>query len=272
MNKSNKKTIQLALGIIGLLFTASCRDSVFEEPDWNSSTSLDCSAFDCTDIGDNSPRQLYKEIKSGQVQALAAQRTLAVPSSMLEDIRMTFDSDTEWIELVYYGNDEAAFDRFSDTLQEYLDARLDGHTKEYVQNTLARPFNPQDVSDPNVRMILSEYPTVPADRLVQCAQPVSPEPFDVYYVLTDGAITWQYCLFDGGSHCFEEKRDAKEYDPQYKAVIEEANKNVIEQMDREGIQGIGSCHTFWDLKQKYLRKRGIKWKSPGELNPGTMYD
>jgi hypothetical protein len=48
---------------------------------------------------------------------------------------------------------------------------------------------------------------------------------------------------------------------------------VHAEMKRKGSFGkFGSVHEFWGLKQEKLKAKGIKWRSPAELNPNTNYD
>lgn len=35
---------------------------------------------------------------------------------------------------------------------------------------------------------------------------------------------------------------------------------------------MGFCFAYWDEKKKALAKRGIKWRSPMEMNPGVLFD
>jgi hypothetical protein len=36
---------------------------------------------------------------------------------------------------------------------------------------------------------------------------------------------------------------------------------------------MGYCHEFWAAKKRILRRKyGIEWRSPAEMNPGTMFD
>lgn len=97
------------------------------------------------------------------------------------------------------------------------------------------------------------------------------------YVLVDGEIAWGYEIqFTKGGrleHVFEEKRDAKEYDPKYQTRIDAVNDEVKAEMKKNGTFGKpGSVWAFWGLKKAKLEARGIEWRSPGELNPGVVFD
>ena len=72
------------------------------------------------------------------------------------------------------------------------------------------------------------------------------------------------------------KRDIIRTDPvektlKYKKIRKELEKELSELMkDRTGI---GSCHIYWAYKKRLLREKyGIDWRSPAELNPGTLFD
>lgn len=234
-----------------------------------------CAVQSRIETGDNSPRQICREINDRKLLEYIAE-SIPVSTSELDQMKMEFDRDEEMIYFYYYGTDEAAFEKVREMLVYYLEARLDGHTREYARTCLGPPAEPGEIDDPNVAAVLVKDPRVPADRLTKTAEQVNPDGSRyVYFVLTDGGIAWQYwviCRADGTTGCFVERRDAKEFDPQYQAVIEEVSRGVKAEMEREGIKGLGSCYEFWERKQKQLRKRGIEWKSPEELNPGTLYD
>ena len=37
-------------------------------------------------------------------------------------------------------------------------------------------------------------------------------------------------------------------------------------------RGMGFCHFYWNVKKDVLRKCGIEWKSPSEMNPEIDFD
>jgi hypothetical protein len=69
-------------------------------------------------------------------------------------------------------------------------------------------------------------------------------------------------------------RDWKEFIPYYRRKIDMAGEEALKIMEESGKRyGIGSCHTYWGLKQDILKKKyKINWKSPADLNPWRIYD
>lgn len=71
------------------------------------------------------------------------------------------------------------------------------------------------------------------------------------------------------------KHDPQEDDPKLGPIIkeaaEEAQRIVYEKHGlTEHQMGIG--HEIWTEQKRILKKKGIDWKSPGEMNPTTMFD
>jgi hypothetical protein len=65
------------------------------------------------------------------------------------------------------------------------------------------------------------------------------------------------------------KRDPVEMTREYLDVIDAVEEKIE---NNRSYRGHGSCHHVWELKKGYLMEYGIEWKSPGELNPGVMFD
>ena len=70
--------------------------------------------------------------------------------------------------------------------------------------------------------------------------------------------------------------DVKEIDPKYRNIIKKVDKEVEENIESKfpGMsKTMGFCHSFWNEKKRILKEKyGIDWRSPSELNPGTLYD
>jgi hypothetical protein len=66
--------------------------------------------------------------------------------------------------------------------------------------------------------------------------------------------------------------DPIEDDPDVARIIQKVDRLVRRRhMFRK--KGMGYCHEFWAEKKRILRlKYGIEWRSPQEMNPGTMFD
>lgn len=35
---------------------------------------------------------------------------------------------------------------------------------------------------------------------------------------------------------------------------------------------MGTCYKYWARKKELLRKKGIEWKTPAEMNPNIRFD
>lgn len=72
------------------------------------------------------------------------------------------------------------------------------------------------------------------------------------------------------------KYDLDLFDPverteKWEACIEEVERVCAERL-KDYPKGFGFCHEYWRVKEDVLRKCGIEWKSPSEMNPGIRYD
>jgi hypothetical protein len=165
------------------------------------------------------------------------------------------------------------------------DLHKEWHTKKYLAAALLEKNDLESISDPDLKNLLTRRPELPAswlkkidyseDKSCRVDKEGNKHCRATFY-LVDGDIVWTYELGYGPDgalkYLLDSKCDAKEYNPEYEAIIQGVNQKVSEEMERKNIKGLGSCHTFWELKKKYLKAKGIEWKSPSELNPNTMYD
>ena len=67
------------------------------------------------------------------------------------------------------------------------------------------------------------------------------------------------------------KKDPVEWTAHWEEVIDEADRMTEEKL-KDHPRGMGFCHGFWHERQKALRKLGVVWRCPTEMNPGTMFD
>lgn len=66
--------------------------------------------------------------------------------------------------------------------------------------------------------------------------------------------------------------DPIEHEPRYRQFLEAADSEA-EQALASIPRGIGFCHRFWRTKQTILiKKYGVLWFSPADLNPGYLFD
>lgn len=67
------------------------------------------------------------------------------------------------------------------------------------------------------------------------------------------------------------KKDPVEWTARWEEVIDEADRMTEEKLN-DHPRGMGFCHGYWHERQKALRKFGVVWRCPTEMNPGTMFD
>jgi hypothetical protein len=219
------------------------------------------------------------------------------------------DGTDTW--LYQIGDSNSVFSALLDQLSLYVQARLEGHTRAFLYAALTNRVPPSAISDPDLRVLLTNRPLIPGswlnrmdsgtstnkaylparrsmeysflDGREQTNQTTSTPKVDevcrwVLYSLTDGDVAWQYVLSfnpsDGSlDRIIETRCDAKEYDPQYRQIMRDVKKEVDADMRRSGTVGqFGSVHAAWQLKQEKLKARGIKWRSPAELNPNFSFE
>lgn len=64
--------------------------------------------------------------------------------------------------------------------------------------------------------------------------------------------------------------DPVERTPEWENHIFEVETEVLQRCGKPGFMGY--CFGYWAAKAEVLRKYGISWKSPAEMNPGVMFD
>ena len=228
----------------------------------------------------------------------------------LANFRIVRDFEQDWITLYQIHSDSHSFDVITEVLGTYARAREQGHSQEMLLAGLTSRTDLPSISNPAVRAIIELHSHVPPDRLKwmesgfltnkagEVARRITttisdgdgsvttevihiPETDEEClweaYTLIDAHICWRYFVLfkvDGTVDTVSfEKSDPIEFDPAYRHVLEEVDGIVTKQMKENGTFGqFGSVHTFWDLKQKELQKRGIDWRSAGTLNPANRYD
>lgn len=202
-------------------------------------------------------------------------------------------------------------DRFTEKLGAYIQARGDGHTRDCLLNGITNRQSISVIKDPDLRILATNYPIMPVSwfkrgetgtttnkagqvasrsmsmsivngkQVLQTNYTHIPKVDEicrwVSYSLVDGEIAWNYHLqfkADGSlDNIHASKFDAKETDPKLEAVFKAVGSEVDAEMKQQSAYGkLGAVHTYWWLKKERLKARGIDWKSPAELNQGTIYD
>ncbi len=178
------------------------------------------------------------------------------------------------------GAEPNTFDKICDIVEKYVDGRKEGHSAEYMLSVLKISEPNQKTDDNDLKIILKQYPETSLKKLQKDWEIIDSNSGikirSVGYYLVDGDIAWTYQFSidpnNANSHVFREKVDAKEYDPKYKKIIKEAEIAAASKMEEKKVSGLGSIHLFWIWKKEYLQQKGVDWKSPVDLNPGTSYD
>lgn len=67
------------------------------------------------------------------------------------------------------------------------------------------------------------------------------------------------------------KKDPVEWTAHWEEVIDEADRMTEEKL-KDHPRGMGFCHGFWHERQKALRKFGVVWRTPSEMNSRTRFD
>ena len=67
------------------------------------------------------------------------------------------------------------------------------------------------------------------------------------------------------------KKDPVEWTARWEEVIDEADRMAEEKL-KDYPRGMGFCHGYWHERQKALRKFGVVWRTPSEMNPRTRFD
>ncbi len=67
------------------------------------------------------------------------------------------------------------------------------------------------------------------------------------------------------------KKDPIEDTPEYKAIEEELEAEIIKRIGSD--RYMGRCHLYWSTKREILREKyHMDWKSPAQMNPGILFD
>ncbi len=260
-------------------------------------------------VSHNSPEAIRRELLDPTTLRVIA-KAGGLTEKDLRTVKLVQEGNLGWVSLYRTGRSEKAFKLLSERLTDYVKAREDGHTREFVLFAITNSTARSPVSDIDLKGLLANQPLLPTSWLKRAAsgtitnkagevasrtittktingKEVSSETAHipkvdevcrwVSYTASDGEIGWEYVVkfkADGVVDYIRESRcDAKEYDSKYQKVIEEVEREVHTAMKKDGNYGrFGSCHTFWHLKKDKLREKGIAWRSPAELNPNTNYD
>lgn len=65
--------------------------------------------------------------------------------------------------------------------------------------------------------------------------------------------------------------DPVERTPEWEEVVYEVEKECDRRLKHEP-RGMGFCFSYWSTKQAVLKKYGIDWQTPSQMNPRVMFD
>ncbi len=65
--------------------------------------------------------------------------------------------------------------------------------------------------------------------------------------------------------------DPIEWSARWEEVIDEVQREVDDRL-ADVPRGMGFCHCYWPELRSALKRRGINWRSPSQMNPCVMFD
>lgn len=299
----------LCVGLLALCCASLGQVSLTKPKKWATATDLTYHSLHNLELSNNIADIIRKELLDTNTVRLVA-RHAGITEAELSTIQVAPNSSREGVSLFQLGESKKTFDIMAEQLRRYVCARGEGHTRGFLLAALTNNVRPSAISDPDLRILSTNQALLPLSWLRkvesgtttnQAGRVVSrttstkivngksvttvnahvPKVDEVCrwvsYVLVDGEVAWRYFVMfnadDSLNYVRTSKCDAKEYDPNFKKIIEEVDAEVDAQMKKDGNFGkFGSVHSFWDLKKEALKKKGIPWRSPSELNPDTRYD
>lgn len=68
------------------------------------------------------------------------------------------------------------------------------------------------------------------------------------------------------------RHDPIEDTPEYKAIIDQVEREIDQELADEPHHYMGFCHRYWSVKRAVLARHGITWRSPATMNPRVRFD
>lgn len=297
---------------LGLLLAWGCSPQGPASPPWywrHAATLYPCRVTYPLKAPHNRPEIIQAELLDRNTIRLVGKFS-GLSDGDLGAIRVAREARAGKVGLYHFGFPRMAVNRLTAQLGAYTSARQNGHTRQFLLAAMTDRSRASQSSDPAVRAIAAGQPFFPVSWLkleksgaiTNRAENTASLPArasdvngrsvpnestpvakrDVVrrwrsYTLADGEIAWRYAVrfgATGGIEFVHESRfDAKDLDPRYHKFLHDAAAQARSEMKRAGTAGqLGSVHTFWNLKQNYLKAKGIAWRTPAELNPNACYD
>lgn len=68
------------------------------------------------------------------------------------------------------------------------------------------------------------------------------------------------------------KFDPIERTEKWEELYETIEAEIDTEIEPDMPRGMGFCYCYWSVKSMVLKKYGIEWQSPAEMNPGVLFD
>jgi hypothetical protein len=241
-------------------------------------------------IPQSDPKTIREEMLDTNIVRMLA-HSAGIMDNQLTNVEVVADGLVEgelWYNLLS-SDGAGVYNRLGERLISYLHARLDGHTKECLLAALTNTVTLDRVSDPDLLTLLSNQTMLPYAWIKKEASVVGTNSTRAWFtetnvqyrqasfILIDGDVGWRYLLTYNPDGSFGNigttKFDAKEQDPKFAKAIQEAKHETEEEMKKRGDWGhFGSIRSFWRGVKEKLFAKGIQWRSPEELMPGTRFE
>jgi hypothetical protein len=270
----NRSPCAILTGVVLLGGSGFAQVSLVTPKHFSSATPISLETVSRVEVSHNSPAAIRQELQDTNTLGLIAASTHLSAKDLAT---LAVAPDPANLDLWFYSLEGGtnAWDAFGSKLEHYVHGRLGGHTRAFLLSDLTNATRSAEISDPDLRALLSQRPELPAVRLrrwdLGANTNQSGELFrtaEYYYV--DGEVAWTYQVgFSEGGKVLgvsEWRVDAKEYDPEYRKVIQEVDQAVLAEVKQEATQALSQS------KREKLRAKGLSYRTFEELNPGVIAD
>jgi len=216
--------------------------------------------FDCANLSLVSITNMISELREPAFVRLVSQEGGAQkPVNFRENFCL--ETDYFWVEffLDQKVNDPATQEKFEKRVRFYINGRFSGHTTNFLY---------QAVQESKLTNISVPFGFPLALKTEQWVPSTWTNMFftNTHWTVIDGSFAWVY---SNGNYF--EKRDSKEYAPEFKVQFESARKQALEVLKAKNIEPIDSDAPLNVEIQRVLKtKYHIDWQTPEELH-GFQY-
>ncbi len=95
-----------------------------------------------------------------------------------------------------------------------------------------------------------------------------------FFAQIDYFLGWSRELEEGYDHLLNglsREISAQESNIWFADMIDEVEKELYEYF-KDKNRCTGFCFEFWSRKKALLARRGLEWRTPGEMNPRVIFD